>query len=144
MTFYVPKWYLPLSVFSGGGVEIEQAPGRFKLHSRRSQEVRERPELQNGGLRALEDAWMTTFRVRHFPVKSVVVSCAAVEQEAGEEKDQKDEDEEAEEKEGEEDVGEAQKQPRDFQDQMLSLDGRVLDATGYRREVPTLIPPLFW
>ena len=58
------------------------------------------------------------FRVRHFPVKSVVVSCGAVEQEAGEEKDQKDEDEEAEEKEGEEDVGEAQKQPRDFQDQI--------------------------
>jgi hypothetical protein len=130
MTFYVPKWYLPLSVFLGGGVEIEQAPGRFKLHPRRSQEVRGRPKLQNGGLRAPEDAWMTTFRMRHFPVKSVVVSFAAVEQEAGEERDQKNEDEEAEEKEGEEDVGEAQKQLSDFQDQMLSLDGRVLDATG--------------
>ena len=107
MTFYVPKWYLPLSVFLGGGVEIEQAPGRFKLHPRTSQEVRGRPKLQNGGLRAPEDAWMTTFRMRHFPVKSVVVSFAAVEQEAGEERDQKNEDEEAEEKEGEEDVGEA-------------------------------------
>ena len=63
-------------------------------------------------------------------MKSVVVSFAAVEQEAGGERDQKNEDEEAEEKEGEEDVGEAQKQLSDFQDQMLSLDGRVLDVTG--------------
>ena len=113
-----------------GRFRLQVAPGGVKLCPRRSEDVRGRPELQNGCLRALEDAWMTTFRVRHFPVKSVVVSCAAVEQEAGEERDQKNEDEEAEEKEGEEDVGEAQKQPRDFQDQMLSLDGRVLDATG--------------
>ena len=108
---------------------VQAGPEGVELRPQRSQEVRGRPELQNGGLRALEDAWMTTFRVRHCPVKSVVISCGAVEQEAGEERDQKNEDEEAEEKEGEEDVGEAHKQPRDFQDQMLSLDGRVLDAT---------------
>jgi len=68
--FYVAKWYWAFSVISGGVVEIEQAPGGVKLHPRRSQEVRRRPELPNGVLRALEDAWMTTFRVRHLPVNS--------------------------------------------------------------------------
>ena len=67
MTFYAAKWYLSFPVISGTGVEIEQAPGGVKLHPRRSQEIRGRPELQAGGLRALEDAWMTTFRVRHSP-----------------------------------------------------------------------------
>ena len=33
------------------------APGGVQLRPRRSQEVRGSPELQNGGLRALEDAW---------------------------------------------------------------------------------------
>ena len=33
------------------------APGGVKLRPRRSQEVRGSPELQNGGLRALEEAW---------------------------------------------------------------------------------------
>ena len=92
------------SVKFGRFLRVWVAPGGVDLRSWNSQEVKGSPELQNGGLRALEDAWMTTFRVRHFLVKSVVVSCAAVEQEAGEEQDQKDEDEEAEEKEGAEDV----------------------------------------
>ena len=33
------------------------APGGVELYPRRSQEVRGSPELQNGGLRALEEAW---------------------------------------------------------------------------------------
>ena len=33
------------------------APGGVELRPRRSQEVKESPELQNGGLRALEEAW---------------------------------------------------------------------------------------
>ena len=33
------------------------APGGVELRPRRSQEVKGRPELQNGGLRALEEAW---------------------------------------------------------------------------------------
>ena len=33
------------------------APGGFELRPRRSQEVKGSPELQNGGLRALEEAW---------------------------------------------------------------------------------------
>ena len=33
------------------------APGGVELRPRRSQEVKGSPELQNGGLRALEDAW---------------------------------------------------------------------------------------
>ena len=33
------------------------APGGVKLCSRRSQEVKGSPELQKGGLRALEEAW---------------------------------------------------------------------------------------
>ena len=33
------------------------APGGVKLCPRRSQEVKGSPELQNGGLRALEEAW---------------------------------------------------------------------------------------
>ena len=44
-------------------------PGGVKLRLRRSQEVRGSLELHNGGLRALEEAWMTTSRLRHFPVK---------------------------------------------------------------------------
>ena len=39
---------------------FQVAPGDVKLRPRRSLEVRGSPELQNGGLRVLEDAWMTT------------------------------------------------------------------------------------
>ena len=49
---------------------VQVAPGGVELRPRRSQEVRGSPELQNGGLRALEEAWMTIFCLRHFPVKS--------------------------------------------------------------------------
>ena len=45
------------------------APGGVDLRPWRSQEVRGSQELQNGGLRALEEAWITTFRSRHFSVK---------------------------------------------------------------------------
>jgi len=59
--FYVQKYYLAFFVIVGGSVELQEVSGGVELHSRRSQEVRGRPELQNGGLRALKDAWMTTF-----------------------------------------------------------------------------------
>ena len=36
---------------------LQVAPGGVKLRPGRSQEVRGSPELQNGGLRALEEAW---------------------------------------------------------------------------------------
>ena len=36
---------------------LEVAQGDVKLRPRSSQEVRGSPELQNGGLRALEEAW---------------------------------------------------------------------------------------
>ena len=50
-------------------------PGAPELRPRRSQEVRGSQELHNGGLRALEKAWMTTFRLRHScPVWSFSVS----------------------------------------------------------------------
>jgi hypothetical protein len=39
---------------------LQVAPGGVELRPRRSQEVRGSPQLQNGGLRALEEAWMTT------------------------------------------------------------------------------------
>ena len=39
---------------------VQVAPGSLQLRPRRSQEVRGSPEPQNGGLRALEEAWMTT------------------------------------------------------------------------------------
>ena len=44
-------------------------PGGSELRPWRSQEVKGSLELQNGGLRALEEAWITTFRSRHFSVK---------------------------------------------------------------------------
>jgi hypothetical protein len=49
---------------------LQVAPGGIKIRPRRSQEVRGSPELQKDGLRALEEAWMTTFRFKHFSVKS--------------------------------------------------------------------------
>ena len=49
---------------------FQVAPGGIELRPRRSKEVRGSPELQNGGLRALEEAWMTTFRLGHLSVKS--------------------------------------------------------------------------
>ena len=36
---------------------VQVAPGGVELRPRRSQEVKGSPELQNGGLRALEEAW---------------------------------------------------------------------------------------
>ena len=49
-------------------VGLQVAPGGVELRSRRSQEVRRSPELQNGSLRALEETSMMTARLRHFPV----------------------------------------------------------------------------
>ena len=61
------------SVFLGS---LWVVPGGVDLRPWRSQEVRGSPELQNGGLRALEEAWMTTFRLRHFSVKSGRFLCS--------------------------------------------------------------------
>ena len=46
------------SVFLG---RLQVAPGAVKLRPRRSQEVRGGLEVQNGGPRALNEAWMMTF-----------------------------------------------------------------------------------
>ena len=46
------------SVFLG---RLGVALGGVELHPWRSQEVKGSPELQNSGLRALEEAWMTIF-----------------------------------------------------------------------------------
>ena len=54
---------------------LQVAPGGVELRPRRSQEVRGSPQLQNGGLRALEEAWVTTSCLRHFPVKSGRLLC---------------------------------------------------------------------
>ena len=45
------------SMFLG---RLQVAPGGVELRPRRFQEVRGSPELQNGGLRALEEAWIRT------------------------------------------------------------------------------------
>ena len=51
---------------SRGGSSLQEAPGLLCL--KRSQEVRGSVQPQNGGLRALEEAWMMTFGLRHSPV----------------------------------------------------------------------------
>jgi len=38
---------------------LQAAPGGVEMRPRIFQEVRGSPELQNGGLRALEEAWIT-------------------------------------------------------------------------------------
>ena len=48
---------------------LQVARGGVKLRPRSSLEVRGSPELQNGGVRALGEAWMMTSRLRHFSVK---------------------------------------------------------------------------
>jgi len=53
---------------------IQVAPEGVGLRPRRSQEVRGSLDPQNGGLRALEEAWMTTFSLRHF-LSSLVIVC---------------------------------------------------------------------
>ena len=52
------------------------APGGVELRPGRSLELRESQELQNGGLRALEEAWTMTSRLRHF-LSSLIVFCAS-------------------------------------------------------------------
>ena len=54
---------------------LKLVPEGVELRPWRSLEVRGSPELQNGGLRALEEAWMTTFCLRHFSVKSDRLLC---------------------------------------------------------------------
>ena len=50
-----------------GRLQVSQ--GGVELRPRRSVEFRESHELQMGGLRALEEAWKMTFRLRHASVK---------------------------------------------------------------------------
>jgi hypothetical protein len=52
--FFCQVW--PFSVLLG---RLQVNPGGVELRPRRSQEVRGSPELQNGGLRALGEAWST-------------------------------------------------------------------------------------
>ena len=102
------------------------APQGVKLRLRRSQEVRRSLELQNGGLRALKEAWMRNFSLRHFPVKSgrflcfsLVVQVAPGGVELRQRRSQ-------------EIRGSLELQNGTFRalEEGLSLDGRVLDATG--------------
>ena len=67
MLFGILRQFLVLSF------RLQVAPGSVELRPGRSQEVRGSPQLQNGGLRALEEAWMTTFCLRHFPVKFLAI-----------------------------------------------------------------------
>ena len=62
--FFCQVW--SFSVLLGG---LQVAPRRVELRPRRFLEFWGSPELQNGGLRALEEAW-DEFCLRHFPVKS--------------------------------------------------------------------------
>ena len=48
---------------------VEVVPGGVELGPWRSQEFRGIPELQKNGLQAVEEAWMTISRLRHFSVK---------------------------------------------------------------------------
>ena len=49
-------------------------PGGVRLGPGRSQEVRASPELENGSLRTLGEAWTTSSRLRHF-LSDLVVFC---------------------------------------------------------------------
>ena len=51
-------------------------PGGVELPPGKSQEVQGSLELHKGGLRVLEEAWMTTFCLRHFSVKSDRFLCS--------------------------------------------------------------------
>ena len=55
---------------------VQVTPEGVELRPRRSQEVGGSLELQNGGLKALEEAWMMTFRLRDI-LPSLVVFCAS-------------------------------------------------------------------
>ena len=57
------------SLFSVLLGRLQVVPGGVELRPRRSLEVRGSPELQNGGLRALEEAW-DDFLLEAFSVKS--------------------------------------------------------------------------
>ena len=70
----IPRRWL-VQKYVHGGFELSEVQGRAELGPGRSQELRGSPELQNGGLTALEDAWMTISRLRHFPVKSGCFLC---------------------------------------------------------------------
>ena len=75
-------------------------PGGVEQRPRRSQEVKGSLELQNGVLRALEEAWMMTFCLTH-SVKSCRLLCFRGEEEEQEEKEEeKEEEEEEKEEEG--------------------------------------------
>ena len=68
--FQVEAFFCQVWSFSMLLGRLQVGSGGIELSPRRSQEVRGSLELQNGSLRALEEAWMTTFRLRNFPVKS--------------------------------------------------------------------------
>ena len=55
--FLIEAFSCQVWLFSVLGGRLQVAPGGVELRPRRSQEVRGFPELQNGSLRALEEAW---------------------------------------------------------------------------------------
>ena len=58
-----------------GNFELPGHRVGVKLGPPSSQEVRRSPELQNGGLRAPEEAWMTTSLLKYVLDKSGLVLC---------------------------------------------------------------------
>ena len=63
--------------FSGSSAfRLQETPEVVNLRPSRSEEVRGSLELHKGGLRVLEEAWMTTFCLRHFSVKSGRFLCS--------------------------------------------------------------------
>jgi hypothetical protein len=73
----IPRFYSVCRVwlFPGDQGCLQVARGGVELRPRRSLEVRGSPELHNGGLRALGEAWMITFWIRVFAVKSGRFRC---------------------------------------------------------------------
>ena len=61
---------------------VQVVPGGVELRPRRSLEVRRSPELQNGGLRALEEAW-NDFLLEAFSCQVLLVFCASGSSQAG-------------------------------------------------------------
>ena len=61
---------------------LKLVPEGVELHPWRSLEVRGSPELQNGGLRALEEAW-DDFLLEAFSCQVLLVFCASGSSQAG-------------------------------------------------------------
>ena len=103
--------------------ELPEAQGGVKQGPRRSQEVRGSPELQKGGLRALEEAWIKTSRLRYFSVKCLRFLCfGGVWRRRARRRKRR--------RRKKEKKRRRSCRPREEVAAAISLDGRVLDASG--------------